>query len=360
MPYLSIPKENISKISEIKNSYFQDKKSSTRDYYVFLTSQYNGWTYVSKFPEANILKSIGQVRDYIVLILIAFACSFLLIALLTSKKMLQPVNSLVSVMNRVEKGDFGARISQKRSDEFGYIFDNFNKMTEKIQYLFTKLFEEEVLKKDAELKLLQSKINPHFIYNIFNDMSWLLELQRYEDLGEMIYAVSSFYKKSLNSGDDFIYIFDNVQLLRYYCNIQKIRFTDKFECTIDIAGELMDKKIPNFMLQPLLENSIAHGIEPKKEGGVIKIFGYTEGENMVFVVEDNGVGIEQESLNKICAALNDENSQTSDNFALININRRIKLYYGEQYSLKISSEFMSGTRVEFKIPLNSEREQGNV
>lgn len=311
----------------------------------------NDWILVSSFLESDALTEVAQIRNYILVILATCALAFVFIAVLAERWVLSPVNTLVSQMQRIEEGNFDVRIAQQRPDEFGYIFRSFNNMVEKLQFLFEKSFNEELLKKDAELKLMQSKMDPHFIYNIFNDMNWLLELQQYDTLGRMIDSVSNYYKRSVNFGEDSICIFDNVQLLRYYREIQQIRYPGRFECTIDVAGELMEEKIPNFLLQPLLENAILHGIEPQGEFGHILVSGWREGEEMHFMVQDDGAGIPPDRLQGIREMLESGTAQVRSNYALLNIHRRIRMSYGPAYGLTIESEEGRGTRVSFSLPI---------
>jgi len=217
--------------------------------------------------------------------------------------------------------------------------------------LFQELYEEKLLKKDAELKLLQSKINPHFIYNIFNNMSWLLELEKYDDLREMIDSVAKFHKTSLNYGSDFIKIADNVEQLKSYAKIQMIRFKNKFSCEFEIDPKALEYKIPIFILQPLLENAICHGVEPKEDYGLIKVVIKQSKGNLICAVEDNGVGIEKGKLAEIKKNVNEEILDSNKHFALSNVNKRIKLRYGPEYGLKICSKKGYGTKVTVVMPL---------
>lgn len=318
---------------------------------VFNTSKLTGWKFASIIDIDESVGKVTRVKDYILLFLTANFISAIIIMFLLSRKMFSPVKKLISFMKRVENGDFYARIEDDRADEFGYIFKNFNSMVERIKYLFHELFEEKLLKKDAELKLMQSQINPHFLHNIFNNMNWLLELKRYDDLETMMDAVSRYYKTSLNFGDDFIFISDNAEQLKSYASIQMIRFRNKFDCIFQFEDEILKEKIPNFILQPLLENAICHGVEPSEKLCNIRVTGRKEEGTMVFEVEDDGCGIDGHKLEEIQGSLKEDNGRSEKGFALINVNKRIKLYYGEEYGLKISSIKGAGTKTTVVIPL---------
>lgn len=312
------------------------------------------WELISFASIGPSLTKISRLRNYVLLFLITNFIGLSGLILIVSKKMFAPVNKLIGFMKRVEEGDLNVVITDARKDEFGYIYRNFNRMVANIKSLFQALYEEKLLKKEAELKLLQSKINPHFIYNIFNNMSWLLELERYQDLQEMIEAVARYYKTSLNSGNDFIKISDNIVQLESYAKIQMIRFKNKFRCDFRIDPKALAQEVPIFILQPLLENAICHGLEPKKDDGITRLTIRARDDKLICAVEDNGVGIAKEKLREIRNRLNSEDTLTVNPcFALANINKRIKIHYGPEYGLAIISKKGYGTKVTLTLPMTS-------
>ena len=344
--------QNISFIREnLKRGQYFGRLNGINSVFVAHTFASTGWELFSYAPISPSLIEISRFRNYVILFLITNLLLLVFFILLATRKMFAPVNKLISFMKKVEQGNLNVTIEDKRKDEFGYIYSNFNRMVANIRYLFQELYEEKLLKKDAELKLLQSKINPHFIYNIFNNMSWLLELEKYDDLREMIDSVAKYHKTSLNYGRDFIRIADNVEQLRSYAKIQMIRFKNKFDCQFEVEPETLEYRIPVFILQPLLENAICHGVEPKEDNGCIKITIKRCQENLVCIIEDNGIGIEKEKLGEIKKSLNEDSFDNNRYFALTNVNKRIKLRYGPEYGLKISSKKGEGTKVTVVMPL---------
>ncbi len=344
--------KNIGKIKrEIKKGNNFSRIDGINSVFVSRASSYTGWEIISFGPIGPSLMEISRFRNYVILFLVTNFLILSLLIFLASTKMFEPVNKLIGFMKKVEQGDLNVTIEDNRKDEFGYIYSNFNRMVANIRYLFQELYEEKLLKKDAELKLLQSKINPHFIYNIFNNMSWLLELEKYDDLREMIDSVAKYHKTSLNYGSDFIKIADNVEQLKSYAKIQMIRFKDKFSCEFDIDPKTLEYRIPVFILQPLLENAICHGVEPKEDYGYIKVAIKQSKGNLICTIEDNGVGIEKGKLAEIKKNINDEILDNNRHFALTNVNKRIKLKYGPEYGLKISSKEGDGTKVTIVMPL---------
>lgn len=325
--------------------------SGKKQILVYNTSQYTGWKFVTVIPASVSLQQMPQLRDSIlVLFLLMNILSAGILVLLLSEQIYRKVNKLIVPMKEVERGNFDITIKHGDKDEFGFMYTSFNKMTEKIKSLFGELYQQKLLQKDAELKLLQSKINPHFIYNIFDNMNWLIQLERYGELESLIDAVSNYYKKSLNVGRDFISIADTIDQLKSYVEIQRIRFRDRFTCVFEFEEDLLDMKILNFMLQPLVENAICHGIEPKTEKCHISVKGFRSGTNVCFSVEDDGMGITADKLEEINYNFENERAESDDYFAISNINMRIKLFYGRGYGLKISSMPLEGTLAAVTIP----------
>jgi len=347
-------KELIGSIQKNPKGYFIQKIGGDEVAIIYNTSKNTNWKFASIISIAEPVRKMTKAKDYILLFSLGNFASLIILLIIVSRKMFRPVAKLIDYMKKVENGDFTVRIHEERNDEFGYIYKSFNNMVNRIKYLFGELFEQKLLKKDAELKLMQSQINPHFIHNIFNNMSWLLELKRFDDLEKMIDAVSTYYRTSLNMGNNLIYIRENVEQLKSYAQIQMIRFKDKFECTFDFDEKMMNMKIPNLILQPLLENAICHGVEPSEKYCSIKVTGRIIDSFIVVTVEDDGVGIASDKLKEIYINMESETSNLDGNFALVNSHKRIKLYYGDEYGLELKSELNKGTVAIIKIPCDTD------
>ncbi|WP_156158149.1 sensor histidine kinase [Gordoniibacillus kamchatkensis] len=319
---------------------------------VFRTSKTTGFKYVGFVPREDWNREIVNLRNGVLAVAAVTLALAMVLAYVFMKSIYNPMFLLLKAMKQsVGTTDFDFQIKEQRKDEFGILFAGFNTMMRNLQQLVKNLYEEKLLKQEFELKLLQSRMNPHFLYNTLNSIYSIAKLHGVREVTDMAYALSHFFRHSLK-GDDWITVKEMLEHIENYFRIQKIRYRDKFDLSVDVEDELMDMPVLKLLLQPLAENAIIHGIEMKSGKGMIHINGYRLGANAVFVVADDGLGIEPERLEAIQAQLV-EGVQHSELFALSNVNKRIKHYYGDQYGLNIFSELHKGTTVEVVLPFSS-------
>jgi two-component system sensor histidine kinase YesM len=273
-----------------------------------------------------------------------------------------PIKKLQDLTTTITKNDLQALLSRENVDEITELGMSFNIMTGKIRELLDfKVREQENLKK-AELKALQAQINPHFLYNTLDTIVWMAESNQTGQVIEIVRALSSFFRIALSRGKDWIPISQEIEHVRSYLHIQKIRYRDILDYEIEVDQSILDGTILKLTLQPLVENALYHGIKNKRNGGTIQVQARKADQNRVLlVVQDDGVGCTPYKLSKIQERLNDETQEISQEdgagFGLANVNQRIKLYYGPQYGLSVASEYHQGTRVTVTIPL---RENSDV
>ena len=214
--------------------------------------------------------------------------------------------------------------------------------------------EVQKQKRKAELKALQAQINPHFLYNTLNAITWQAADQGMDDVSLMASSLGRFFRLSLSKGAEIISLSDEVEHVRSYLNIQSIRYQDKLRYEIDIPEGLLEYKVLKLILQPLVENAIYHGIKEKKCGGLIRITaeeGRCEDEGTVcLMVWDDGVGIPEDKLTIMNQNLKNGVSGTSESYGICNVNERIRLYYGSSFGLAYESEAGSFTKAILKIP----------
>lgn len=309
-----------------------------------------GITALYYYQDQLIISHLIPVLFWIGIIICLFTAIYKMIIRISSKKISRPVETLMTAMKEMEKGVFGYQIKEKREDVFGDIFRGFNAMSANLQNLVREVLEERLRKEDLRYRLLQSQINPHFLYNIFGNMIWMIEQKDYSGLERMISATAGYYKTTLNYGSEEICLVDNLKQLQNYVWIQKTRFGDRFECCIDFDDEILPLCIPNFILQPLVENAISHGAQNKIGTTEIVVTGTLDQGMLRFEIWDNGSGIERERLQDIRKALMDRSNNGKEYFALVNIARRLELKYHGKASISIDSEYKKWTKVILNMP----------
>ena len=226
----------------------------------------------------------------------------------------------------------------ERKDEVGQIGAEFIHVVGENERLIAKLYEARYREKESELIALQSQINPHFLYNTLDSIFWSAQEYGADNIARMTVALSNVFRMSLNRGSAFWKISDELQLVNNYLLVQNMRFDDRFQVEIHLDEALMDKQIIKLILQPIVENAVQHGLEKRSGKGSIRITAEEEGDNLTFVIQDNGIGFQV-----------DEENPLGNGYALHNVDRRIKLYYGPQFGVVIHSEPNVGTVVRVAI-----------
>ena len=209
--------------------------------------------------------------------------------------------------------------------------------------------EQRQLRK-AEFELLQAQINPHFLYNTLDAIVWSAEAGNQKQVIQMVGSLSDFFRTSLNRGREIVTVREDLQHVCSYLEIQKIRYMDILEYEILVPEELNDYRIPKITLQPLVENALYHGIKNKRGGGKITLRGHEEKDFFTIEVEDNGIGMTEERLLAVRKGLSEKAPQESELYGLYNVNERIRLNFGDEYGIVISSEHEEGTVVEVRLP----------
>lgn len=302
------------------------------------------------YTEHDLRPNLLPVAACTAAVILLFAAAYGVIIRISDKKMSQPVAVLMNAMKEMEKGTFGVNIEEERDDVFGEIYQGFNHMAANLQRLVREVLEERLRKEDFKYRLLQSQINPHFLYNIFNNMIWMIEQKDYEGMERMVCATAGYYKTALNYGNQDICLADNLKQLEYYVWIQQVRFAGQFKCRICFDEEILPLCIPNLILQPLVENAIGHGARYKEGVTEIAVTGTLDNGRLRFEIWDNGQGIEKNVLLEIREALEDGASDGKKYFALVNIARRLELRYHGNASITIDSVCKEWTRVVLEMP----------
>jgi two-component system sensor histidine kinase YesM len=275
-----------------------------------------------------------------------------------------PIKKLHDVTSTITRNDLQVLVTRDNVDEITKLGLSFNIMIGRIRELLAaKIREQEHLKK-VELKALQAQINPHFLYNTLDTIIWMAEANKTGEVIEIVRALSSFFRIALSKGHDWITIHQEIEHVRSYLTIQKMRYRDILDYKVEVDDDILDGTILKLTLQPLVENALYHGIKNKRNGGTITVRARRADQNIVLLeVQDDGVGFTQYKLARIQEEINNDSNEATlkeSGFGLENVNKRIKLFYGKQYGLCISSQYLEGTLVRVTIPLkdNSDLHQG--
>lgn len=306
------------------------------------------------FSGKEVFEAHSFTLNVIILVLIGFATS-ILFAILLSKGLSSSVLSLKKTVQAVHDGDLSARYISDKNDEVAYLGRRFNEMLEQINSFFKKQKEQEIAKKTLELKLMQSQINPHLLYNTLDSVLWALDNRNLARAKEIIVALSNFFKISLSGGHDLIPIQKELELIRNYINIQKAARNKNITLNINIPDELYGVNIIKLSIQPIVENAVLHGFSGFRDDGLITISmeQSPDKKSIEIMVEDNGIGIPEQKLALINEILSSEPTKDGImHFGLYNVQRRLKTNFGDEYGIRFASEMGNFTRVFMTIPAN--------
>lgn len=271
------------------------------------------------------------------------------------KGIVEPVNELCDMAKSLGTGDFAAREWHDTTDELAILGQSFNDMAGQIGDLVKDVKGEQEKLRSIELQLLQEQINPHFLYNTLDTITWLSEMGENEQVINMVTALSDFFRTGLSNGQSIVTIKDEIKHVNSYLQIQQFRYQDILEYEVNVSEEILDYRIPKLTLQPLVENALYHGIKLKRDKGMIKVTGQVLGESIVLCVADDGIGINPETLLKLHKMLDGESYTGEDGhgFGLNNVLQRIQLTYGNNYGMEINSNMGSGTEIKVILPMKS-------
>ena len=266
-----------------------------------------------------------------------------------SRSIMNPIEKLLSMSNKISEGDFSFKVELVASDEFNDLAAGMNTMSEKIDLLIEKSIQEQKQMQMLEYKVLQAQITPHFLYNTLDAIIWAAEAKNMTSVIKLVTSLSSFFRISLSHGIDFIPIMSEIEHVRSYLTIQQMRYNDVLRYEINVDEGLNNQKILKLLLQPLVENSLYHGIKNTRERGKIIVSIKNEGKKIRFTVTDDGIGMTEEELAELKHDIDYGNSEKG--YGLFNVNRRLKLYYGLSEGIEIKSEYKKGTEVSFTLDI---------
>lgn len=350
--YNGLKTENIQRIIHTESGTFIDNTQGEKRLVTVCASNATGWRIVGVGYARDLLTATNNLRNTVLWACILALICGLGISILLASRISKPIRRLEQTMRRVEAGQLGITVPITAQYEIAALEEAFNLMSERIRDLIIQTRREQEAKRKNELRALQAQIKPHFLYNTLDSVVWMAESGKVQEVITMVSALAKLFRRALSSGRDLIPIAEEIDHVLNYLVIQKLRYRDCFNYSIDIVPEISQCLTPKLVLQPLVENAIYHGIKYMESGGNIFIRGYLTGEFMILEVQDNGIGIPPERLDNWRQSL----SSSKSGFGLANVEERIQLYFGEQYGLEIHSEPDMNTIVQVKLPYSSNGE----
>lgn len=331
---------------DLTYSEFLEQRDRGSADYTILCEQSNttGWTVWLYQPvglAGESMRPIGVMAGVTILIYIFAA---VLAYFITSGMVSGRIERLTCLMQEVQEGSMDMQVGSDDRDEIGMLYRGFGSMMKRIRTLINEVYLGKITQKEAELKALQAQINPHFLYNTLSLINWKALAAGEEDISRMTLAMSTFYRTALNRGRNVLQVEAELSNTRAYLEIQSMLHDGDFDYEIEVQPEILQCESLNLILQPLVENAIHHGIEEKTDGrGKISVRGWKEDNCVWFMVEDNGVGMEQKVADKIL-------TMESKGYGVRNVDERIRLCYGEKYAMKVESVVGKGTKMTIHFP----------
>lgn len=319
---------------------------------VIRTISYTGWKLVGVIPESSIRQGMGNFRIFIFLVFDMTMMALILLNHVVSSRISRPILALNRMVSEHEAGREDApRIAVGGSTEIRHLGMSIQRSYDEIDELMKRIVHEQNVRRKSEIDALQSQINPHFLYNTLDSITWMVEGEKNEEAVVMISELAKLLRISLSGGRTIIRVQDEIQHARSYMNIQKVRYKERFETEFDVSDDILDFCTVKLIVQPLLENAIYYGVgemDPD-DGGKIRVTGRRDGGDIVILVEDNGMGMTEDMASHVLTDTEHVRRRGSG-VGLRNVHNRIRLIFGEAYGLTVESEPDRGTRVTIRIP----------
>lgn len=268
-------------------------------------------------------------------------------SLVFSRSLSQPISKLAGAMNRLKQGDMNARIHSSRKDELGALSRDFDRMADELDISMQQTIESERRRNQAQISLMQAQLNPHFLYNTLDTVKWLAKINNVPEIAAISTDLATILRQCASS-KQLVPLREELDMLESYIKIQRIRFSDRFEFTVQVPQPLLHAIVPKLILQPLVENAIIHGLA-EKPGGHLYIYATNAGADLQISITDDGHGMPQALIDKMLSGSADDYRE--GHLGVHNVNHILKMNYGEQYGLQIHSIVETGTTVTVKLPL---------
>lgn len=322
---------------------------------LFSRSAFTKWKTIGVFSLDEVLNEVKVLHYFTYGIAGAtFFLSFL-ISIYFAASIVRPINTIKELMKKVENGNLAVKFKSDQNDELSQLGHGFNLMLREINKLIEQVYREQKSKREAELRILQSQIKPHFLYNTLDNIKWMAQEHKAQDIVDVVTALTKLFRHTISKGEEIIKVKEEIEHVTSYLYIQKVRYEEKLNYSIEVDDGTLDLYMLRLSLQPLIENAIYHGIKQKRGGGNVRLTGKIQDQTLLFTIYDDGIGINPEKVKELNAMLDDRKlSHSRSGYGIYNVNERIKLTFGDQYGLKYASVLGEWTSVEARYPIVKE------
>ncbi|MCP1102340.1 cache domain-containing sensor histidine kinase [Aequitasia blattaphilus] len=330
---------------------FQYEENNETYQIVYAISEDTGWKTVGIFPREVITNSTSPVQLATIASVTTGIILSIILSILMSRMMSNPIRKTVGALKDVSKGDFSVRLEDARKDEYGELNQEFNHTIEQMENLLDEISESRLLNKEMEFKALQAQINPHFLYNALDTVSWMARAKGEEDISDLVTAVSKLLRISISNKEEMFTIEKELLYVKDYLYIQKTRYKNRFEVQYTIDNRILSHKVPKLTLQPIVENAIVHSVEMSSKKTMLHISGYMEGEDIYLEIEDTGIGMEKETLDHLLKPSKEKVNlkTTHTGLGLYAVDQRLKYLFGDDYGITATSVLGEGTTIKVRI-----------
>ncbi len=341
-------RENNVAAAMYKDGVYEEKVGGESRKLLIKTVSYTGWKLVGVIPDSTFTQGMFDIRYFIIMIILLMAMMLAVINRVVSVRISSPILKLNDSVREYEAGE-KPKIYIGGSQEIQHLGNSIQRSYEQIDRLMQQIVKEQNERRKSELDALQSQINPHFLYNALDSITWMIEGERNDDAVYMISELAKLFRISLSRGQTVIRVQDELQHAKSYMNIQKIRYKNNFNVIFDVDPDVYSYCSVKLVLQPLLENAISYGVSGMDELGEIRVTAQKQEERIILSVADNGLGMSEEEAELVLTD-SDRIHKRGSGVGLINVNNRIQMLFGKEYGLVVESEPDEGTTVSICMP----------
>lgn len=337
---------DLDKMTGQFGSFITELDNRKRQFVYYRLSE-TGWLLGMEMPLSVFMSDIYTLRWTLMIVLLFSLIIGGLFSFLWTRKLTGPIYTLLAGMRNLKQGHLGTQIMHRPSNELGIVVEEFNRMSHSIHELVEENNRIERGKKLAEIKVLQSQINPHFLFNTLNTIKWMAISIRATNIMETITALGNLIRPIYKSTVSIVPLREELAYVQDYLKIMNSRYGDGILLIVNVEESLLDITVPRLIVQPLIENALLHGLEPTRFRGEISIDGARSDSDILLRVRDNGCGISEDKLTELRRKL--EDPEERDNVGLSNVHQRLQLHYGLRYGIEIQSG-QAGTCVTLRLP----------